>query len=217
MITNSIEDYLEVIFHLESEGKSATTLEISKHLRIAPGSVTEKLKNLHQKGFIKHIPYKNVSLLPKGKKAALDVVRRHRLSERFLQDKLGMSWNQVHEEAHRIEHSLSKKVSNKLYELLGKPKTCPHGNPIPDSNGHILNDRSYPLTKLKKHNKAEIQKITDEDPKLLTYLHTLGLMPKTRLTIEEKAPFHGPIIIKISNSSYALGEKIAESIWVKKI
>lgn len=217
MITNSIEDYLEVIFHLESEGKSATTLEISKHLRITPGSVTEKLKNLHQNGFIKYIPYKNVSLLPKGKKAALDVVRRHRLSECFLQDKLGMSWNQVHEEAHKIEHSLSKKVSNKLYELLGKPKTCPHGNPIPDSNGHILNDHSYPLTKLEKHDKAEIQKITDEDPKILAYLATLGLLPKIHLSIEEKAPFDGPVMIKVGNATYALGKNIAESIWVKKI
>ncbi len=217
MSTYCIEDYLEVIFHLESEGKSATTMEISKHLHITPASVTEKLKSLHMKGLIKHIPYKNVFLTQKGRKNALDIVRRHRLSERFLQDMLGLSWNQVHEEAHKIEHCLSKKVSNKLFTLLGKPKTCPHGNPIPDANGRIREEQLFPLITLKRHDHAKIIKIVDEDPKLLNYLATLGLMPKTQISIEEKVSSAGPIIIRVGKASYALGGNIAESIWVKKI
>lgn len=216
MSTYSNEDYLEVVFHLESEGKSATTMEISRHLRIAPASVTEKLKSLQSKGLIKHIPYKKVYLTKKGRTIALDIVRRHRISERFLSDMLGLGWNQVHEEAHKIEHGLSKKVTDKLDTVLGKPKTCPHGNPVPDINGNISEEPSYPLITLKKHDHVRIIKIIDEDPKLLNYLATLGLMPKIKISIEEKT-YSGPIIIKVGKASYALGKNIAESIWVRKI
>ncbi|MDD5131263.1 MAG: metal-dependent transcriptional regulator [bacterium] len=216
MATKNQEDYLETIFHLESEGKTPTTQDIAQHLKISPASVSENLKKLAKEELVKHSPYKGVALTLKGKNIAVDVVRRHRLAERFLVDKLGLKWEKVHEEAHKIEHGISKVVGNKLYEVLGKPKTCPHGNPLPDAKGHIKEERSYPLNTLQKNDKAKIVKITDEDPKLLCYLATLGLMPKMKIRIEEKAPFDGPIMVRIGEATYALGKKIAESIWVKK-
>ena len=217
MITSSREDYLEAIFHLESEGKVATTQEIAQHLAISSASVSENIKKLADEKLLIYSPYKGVKLSSKGKKIAVDVVRRHRLSERFLVDKLGVKWEEAHEQAHKLEHGISKVVENKLYEMLGEPKTCPHGNPVPDGAGSIKEERSYPLSTLNKNDKVKIVKITDEEPKLLCYLATLGLMPRTSLKIEEKAPFDGPIMIKLKNATYALGKKIADSIWVKKI
>ncbi|MDD5258851.1 MAG: metal-dependent transcriptional regulator [bacterium] len=216
MPTKNQEDYLETIFHLESEERTPTTQEIARHLKISSASVSENLKKLAKDDLVKHSPYKGVTLTPKGRNIALDVVRRHRLAERFLVDKLGLKWEKVHEEAHKIEHGISRVVGNKLYEVLGKPKTCPHGNPLPDAKGHIKEELSYPLDTLQKNDKAKIVKITDEDPKLLCYLATLGLLPKMKIRIEEKAPFDGPIMVKVGEATYALGKKIAESIWVRK-
>ncbi|MFA4967104.1 MAG: metal-dependent transcriptional regulator [Candidatus Margulisiibacteriota bacterium] len=217
MISKTKEDYLEVVFHLQSEGRTATTKEIAEHLKISLASVSENIKKLADEKLLIYSPYKGVRLSSRGREIAVDVVRRHRLSERFLVDKLGLKWEEAHEEAHKLEHSISKVVENKMYEMLGKPKTCPHGNPVPNIDGSIKEERSYPLSTMKKDDKVKIVKITDEEPKLLCYFATLGLMPRTSLKIEEKAPFDGPIMIKVGSTTYALGKKIADSIWVKKI
>lgn len=217
MITANREDYLEAIFHLESEGRVATTQEIAQHLNISSPSVSESIKKLADEKLLLYTPYKGVKLSAKGKEIAADVVRRHRLSERFLVDKLGVKWEDAHQEAHKLEHGISKVVEKKMYEALGKPETCPHGNPMPREDGKIKEEPSTPLSNLKKNDKAKIIKITDEEPKLLCYLATLGLMPRTHIKIEEKALFDGPIMIKVGRTSYALGRKIADSIWVRKI
>ncbi|MFA4843896.1 MAG: metal-dependent transcriptional regulator [Candidatus Margulisiibacteriota bacterium] len=217
MLTKTKEDYLEIIFHLESEGKTAATKEIASHLNISGASVSEHLKKLAQEGLIKHAPYQGAELTARGKKIALDVVRRHRLSERLLTDKLGVKWSEAHSEAHKLEHDISKVVGEKMYKMLGEPATCPHGNPIPDANGRIKEEPSQPLVDFARHDRLKIVKITDEEPKLLCYLATLGLMPRTQIRVEQKAPFNGPVMVKVGNAVYALGRKIAESIWVRKI
>lgn len=216
MISKTKEDYLETVFHLQSEGRAATTKEIAEHLKISLASVSENIQKLADEKLLIYSPYKGVRLSPRGKEIAVDVVRRHRISERFLVDKLGLKWEEAHEEAHKLEHSISKVVENKMYAMLGKPKTCPHGNPVPDVDGAIKETRSYTLSTMKKDDQVKIVKITDEEPKLLCYLATLGLMPRTSLKIEEKAPFDGPIMIKVGSTTYALGKKIADAIWVKK-
>lgn len=217
MITNNAEDYLEIIFHLESEGKICSTKEIAKHLNISPASVSENIKKMADKNLLKYLPYKGVRLSDKGKKLAIDVVRRHRISERFLVDKLGFKLEDAHDEAHKLEHGISKSVGNKIYEMLGKPKTCPHGNPMPNPDGIIKEEKSYILSIFNKKDRVKIIKITDEDPKIISYLATLGLMPRINIVIEEKAPFNGPIIVRIGNATYALGKIITDSIWCKKI
>lgn len=215
-LSPSQEDYLETIFHLESEGQAATTQEIANHLKISAAAVSENLKKLATDQLINYLPYLGVSLKPKGRAIAADVVRRHRLSECFLVNKLGIKWEEVHDEAHKLEHSISPVVGDKLFAALGKPKTCPHGNPLPDAKGRVKEDHARQLSTLNKNDRAEIIKITDEEPKLLSYLATLGLMPRVKITIEEKAPFNGPIMVKVGRSSYALGKKVAAAIWVRK-
>ncbi|MDD5593936.1 MAG: metal-dependent transcriptional regulator [Candidatus Margulisbacteria bacterium] len=217
MLLKTKEDYLEIIFHLESEGKKAATNEIATHLKISSASVSEHLRKLAKEGLIRHEPYKGIALTSKGKKIALDVVRRHRLAERFLTDKLGVKWEEAHGEAHKLEHDISKVVGDKIYKLLGEPKTCPHGNPVPGADGRIKEEPSKPLVEFEKNDRLKIVKITDEEPKLLCYLATLGLMPKTQIKVEQKAPFNGPVMVKVGSAVYALGRKIAEAIWVRKI
>ncbi len=216
MLTKTKEDYLEIIFHLESEGRAVSIKEISSHLKISPATASEHLEKLAQEGLIKRMPDRGVALTASGKKIALDVVRRHRLSERFLTDKLGVKWEEAHEEAHKLEHDISKMVGDKMYKMLGEPKTCPHGNPVPAADGRIKEEPSKPLTEFERNDRLKIVKITDEEPKLLCYLATLGLMPRKQIRVEQKAPFNGPIMVKVGNAVYALGRKIAESIWVKK-
>lgn len=217
MITKTMEDYLENVFHMESEGLVPTTQEMAKHLKISPASVSENLKKLADAGYLTYTPYKGVKLSLKGKKIAIDVVRRHRLSERFLVDKLGIKWEDVHEQAHKLEHGITKIVEDKMYDMLGKPKTCPHGNPVPSLEGEVKEEKSYPLSTFNKNDKVKIIKITEESSEYLCYLATLGVMPKTEIRIEEKAPFNGPIMIKMGATTYALGRNIANSIWGKKI
>ncbi|MDD5593495.1 MAG: metal-dependent transcriptional regulator [Candidatus Margulisbacteria bacterium] len=217
MILKTKEDYLEIIFHLESEGKKAATNEIASHLKISSASVSEHLRKLAKEGLISYQPYKEIALTAKGKKIAVDVVRRHRLTERFLTDKLGIKWEEAHGEAHKLEHDISKVVGDKMYKMLGEPETCPHGNPVPDANGRIKEEPSQPLVDFDKDDKLRIVKITDEEPKLLCYLATLGLMPKTQIKVEQVAPFNGPIMVKVGSAVYALGRKIAEAIWVRKV
>jgi DtxR family Mn-dependent transcriptional regulator len=193
------------------------THEIAAHLNISHASVSENMKKLASAGLVDHLPYKGVRLSAKGRKLAIDVVRRHRLSERFLTDKLGVEWAKSHVEAHKMEHGISKVVEGKMYKMLGKPKTCPHGNPVPDANGRITEEPSKPLVDFEKNDRLKIVKITDEEPKLLCYLATLGLMPRTHIKVEQRAPFNGPVMVKVGNAVYALGRKIAEAIWVRKI
>ena len=216
-ISKNQEDYLEIIFHLITEDGVATTQKIAEHLSISPASVSENLTKLADNKLVKYSPYQGANLTRKGKKLALDIVRRHRLSEQFLVNKLGIKWELAHKEAHKFEHGISKLTGEQMDKVLGHPKTCPHGNPIPDSKGKIKQILSYPLTTLEKNDKAKIIKITDEEPKLLHYLATLGLMPKTDLLVQEKAPLRGPIMIRVGRATYAIGRTVAKSIWVKKI
>ncbi len=217
MLSKTREDYLETIFHLVSERKTAATKEIASHLKISSASVSEHLKKLAKEGLIRHAPHRGVSLTAKGKKIAVDVVRRHRLSERFLTDKLGVKWEEDHSEAHKLEHDISKVVGDKMYKMLGKPKTCPHGNPLPDADGRIKEEPSKPLVAFENNDRLKIVKITDEEPKLLCYLATLGLMPRKQIRMEQRAPFSGPVMVKVGIAVYAIGRKIAESIWVRKV
>lgn len=216
-ISKNQEDYLETIFHLVSQDGVAATQKIAEHLKIASASVSENLIKLARNKLIKYSPYHGARLTRRGKKLALNIVRRHRLSEQFLVNKLGVKWEQAHEEAHQFEHGITKLTGEQIAKVLGHPKTCPHGNPIPDSQGKIKDDLSYPLSTLKKCDQAKIIKITDEEPKLLHYLATLGLMPKVCLTVEEKAPLSGPLMIRVGRAVYAISRTVAKSIWVRKI
>ncbi len=215
-ISSRVEEYLEAIHRLEEKKGVAKTSELAETLNVTFGTVTNTVENLEKQGLIVHVPYKGIKLTNKGRKIALSIIRKHRLSERLLTDILGMNWSKVHDAACRLEHSLTDDVLKHLERILGHPSTCPHGNPIPTKCGGIFEEKSEPLTNLVSGEKGIIVKVTEEKPEVLEYLEKLKLLPGTLIEVEEKAPFEGPITLKIAKTSVSIGYNIASIIYVKK-
>jgi len=208
--------YLKTIYNLEWRNGSARTGDIAKILNITPGSVTNTLEVLEGKGLVVREPYKGVNLTEDGRKLALSVFRRHRLAERLLVDVLGMGWAESHEEACKLEHSISDPVANLIQKKLDNPKVCPHGNPIPDEKGLMAPSKSDALSTLDNAENAVVQMIPDENTEVLRYLSTLGMVPGAKITVEEKAPFKGPMLVKVGDNSYPISLDVASGIFVSR-
>jgi len=215
-ISAVIEEYLECIYRLQEKSGVARTNDIVKSLGVVPGTVTNTVKWLEKEGLVTHKPYKGVKLTEKGRKIALQVIRRHRLSERLLTDILHMDWDKVHDAACKLEHSLTNEIIKPLEKALKHPKTCPHGNPIPTKCGGIIKEESQPLIELGTGEQSTIVKIIEERTDLLHYLNKLGLVPGASIEILEKAPLNGPITVKVGSTSHALSRAIASVIQVKR-
>ena len=215
-ISAVIEEYLECIFKLQEKSGVARTNDIVKSLGVVPGTVTNTVEWLEKEGLVTHKPYKGVKLTEKGRKIALQVIRRHRLSERLLTDILHIEWDKVHDAACKLEHGITDEIIRPLEKALGHPKTCPHGNPIPTKCGGIIEEESQPLTALNEREQGTIVKITEEKADLLRYLDTMGLVPGASLEVVGKAPFNGPITIKVGRTNRALSREVASIIKVKR-
>lgn len=210
------EMYLKTIYTLEMKTGAARTGDIADILKITPGSVTNTLEVLETKGLVAREPYKGVRLTEQGKALALSVFRRHRLAERLLTDVLHYDWADSHEEACKLEHAISDRLATSIEETLGTPRTCPHGNPIPDEKGFFPSTRSESLSNLENGQRGVVSEIPDESSELLAYLAKLGLFPGVEVAVEEKAPFKGPMLVKVGENSYPLSLDIASGIYVHK-
>ena len=171
---------------------------------------------LAEKGLVKKSPEAGITLTRTGRHAALQVIRKHRISERFLVDVLGMDWKDVHEEACKLEHAVSSEVATRMEAMLDNADTCPHGHPIPDGQGQTRERHISRLSGLKPGRHATIAMIAEEKRDLLEYLATLGMVPRNDVVVEQVAPFDGPLMVKINGTSYALGREIAEKVWVQE-
>jgi len=210
------EMYLKTIYNLEARNGSARTGDIAKTLNITPGSVTNTLEVLEGKGLVVREPYKGVNLTDAGRKLALSVFRKHRLAERLLVDLLGVGWAESHDEACKLEHSMSDQVANSIQKKLEAPKTCPHGNPIPDENGVMVSPKADALSTLENGQTALVAMIPDESTEVLRYLSTLGMIPGAKISVEEKAPFKGPMLVRVGGNSYPISLDVASGIFVTR-
>jgi len=216
-VSPTIEEYLEAVYKLQERNGAAKTTELAKQLKVALGTITNTIESMEKQSLIVHQPYKGVKLTAKGRRIALDVVRRHRLSERLLVDILRLDWGKAHDAACKLEHVFTdRELSRPLEKALGYPKTCPHGNPIPSESGKVKEEESEALMSLDAGEKGTIVKVTDERQDILQYLGRLGLVPSALVEVEDKAPFNGPIMVKVGSANYALGRNIASMIWVKR-
>lgn len=215
-VTAAVQEYLEAIYRLQEEGGVARTSDLVRLLKVAPGTVTNTVERLEKEGYVTHEPYKGVKLTGKGRRVALQVVRRHRLSERLLTDILHMEWDKVHDAACKLEHGVTDEITDSLEKALGHPKTCPHGNPIPTKRGGMVRERSQPLAALDEGERGTVARITEERSDLLRYLDTIGLVPGASIEILDKAPFNGPITLKIGATNRALSREIASVIRVRR-
>ncbi len=213
--TERIEEYLEALFRLQLDGALVTVKRLADELGVSSPSASEMIARLRMVGLVAPADGGGIRLTEEGELEGARLVRRHRLSERFLVDYLDMPWDAVHDEACKFEHVLSPEVEARLAEQLGHPQTCPHGRAIPDVDGSLPEDRLRPLAELCSGEHGVIGCIAEEDGELLRYLGSLGLLPETRLKVESVAPFGGPLLVRVGGSQYALGREVAGKILVR--
>ncbi len=211
----SEENYLKTIYHLQEDGGKATTNALAEKLNTKAASVTDMMKKLSAKGLLNYTPYHGFSLSSEGRKIAVVVVRRHRLWEYFLADRLGFDWKEVHSIAEELEHVSSKKLIDKLDEYLGYPQTDPHGDPIPDSKGRIWSSQAIPLTELPLHQPAEILQVTNQSEEILEHLQEKQLSLGTLLEIKKIYSFDHSLEIKRKNKTITITKELAQSLFVK--
>lgn len=214
MLSQAVEDYLKAIYKLQSDDGTVSTSEIARRMNVSSASVTNMVKRLAQMGLVTHQSYRGVTLTSTGEKVALEIIRHHRLLELYLKEVLGYPWHKIHEEAEHLEHHISEEFENKLDELLGYPTHDPHGDPIPTREGEIAERSTDPLANAEPGTSVAVQRVSDADADLLTYLEEIGLLPGTRVVIVEKAPFNGPITLRIEDRQCVVGYEVAKSIFV---
>lgn len=215
--TQNAEEYLEAIFKLQRGEEPVTVKRLATELGVAPPSVSEMIVRLRAAGLVEEQREgaRGIALTEAGTTEGAILVRRHRLSERFLVDYLDMPWDAVHEEACKLEHVLSSEVEARLAEHLGNPLTCPHGHAIPGEDGSLVEESMRALSELEPGEHAVIGCITEEKSDLLRYLASLGLLPDTSITVESVAPFNGPLLVRVGGSQYALGREVTDKIMVR--
>jgi DtxR family Mn-dependent transcriptional regulator len=208
-----LEDCLQAVQRSADQGRAATTEDVTAFARIPVPTVEAALRELRVRGLL-DAGSDRLALSDEGRRQAAAVLRRHRLSERLLTDVLGLPWDRVHEEAMRLEHSLTPEAEARLTSLLNDPETCPHGGPIPGSGGTEA-PRTRTLDTIPAGTQVRIEQITEEEAALLRYLASLGLLPKAELTVEEIAPFGGPLLVRVGGARYAIGRDVAAKILVR--
>lgn len=215
-LTRSTEDYLKAIFELESITGAAQTSAIADALAIAPASVSGMFKRLSESGLLEHVPYKGVQLTESGKRAALRMVRRHRILETYLTSKLGYDWDSVHQEAERLEHAVSDGLIERMAMALGNPRHDPHGAPIPTPSGDIEEEELVPLSDVPEGELAELRRVSDKNPELLRYLGTLGLKPGVTIEVGVRQPFRGPLTVRLVGPTpreQVIGHELAAALF----
>jgi DtxR family Mn-dependent transcriptional regulator len=197
-----------------TQGREAAVGEIATFAHVSPAEVEAAISDLRTRGLVVADLPDRIILTREGQRLAAGILRRHRLSERLLTDVLGLPWDRVHDEAMRLEHSLTPEAESRLESLLNHPETCPHGAPIPVPDMSHPSPTTRTLDRVLAGTQVRIEQVTEEDGALLRYLASLGLFPQARLTVEEVAPFGGPLLVRVNGARYAIGRDVAAKIRV---
>jgi len=211
-----VSHYLEAIYYMWSEGEPLRSARLADWLGVSRPTVTVALRRMTRYGMVRMNSRKEIELTPAGRRAAEAIVRRHRIMERWLTDGLGLDWVTADEEAARLEHAVSEVVERRLYKVLGKPTTCPHGNPIPGYSKPLPNE--VRLASLKAGTRASVSRVSEvaerEAPTLLNYLHERGLTPGRELAVVEVDEVGRTIRIRSGKRSVTLSKDTAAKLWV---
>lgn len=218
MISATEENYLKAIFKIaEKEKKTAGTNAISKHMKTSAASVTDMIKRLSEKNLVNYAKYRGVSLTSEGNRIATNLIRKHRLWEVFLVDKLNFQWEQVHDMAEELEHINSDELVNRLDDFLGNPKFDPHGDPIPSTDGKFTLRSQIPLSNMKINSVGTLIGVKHHDQDFLEYLNSLSVKLGTSLKVVEKNNYdHAMRVLIDSEREAVLSEKVTQNLWMKK-
>lgn len=216
-LTQSIQDYLKHIYELIEDHDSASTNDLAARLNVAPASVTGMLQKLAaaKPPLVLYKKHQGVTLTKAGERAALEVIRHHRLLETYLVRALGYSWDEVHEEACRLEHVISEEFESRIAAALGHPARDPHGEPIPSAELSMPTDDATPLSALRPPASATIQRVNAQDATLLRHLESLGLVPGIEIEVTGYSEFDHNLTVKIGRNSNVLGLNITAKIFVE--
>lgn len=219
-LSETIENYLESVYNMQDEGKKVIAARLAERLGVKPPTVSQTLQRMVRDGLIKIDDANEIQFTKNGREVAEAAIRRHRLIERFMTDFLGIGWAVAHTEAERLQHAMSDLMEEKMFEALGNPNACPHGNPIPGMQPTRLPSDAITLDDATEGQRVTILRITEEgerDPRLLDYLQKNNLIPHTEVLIGEVAPWSGVITLRQGKKSISLGLKAARTIWVQPV
>lgn len=215
-MTRSEENYLKTIYHLgNNQNDTVTTNAIADQMKTKPSSVTDMLKKLSEKNLVHYIKYKGVKLTAIGSKTALSIIRKHRLWEVFLVEKLDFSWDEVHEVAEQLEHIKSEKLVDKLDQHLGFPRVDPHGDPIPSKNGEFIEAIKKLLSALDVGSKGVCIGVKDSSTSFLKFLDKNGIALGHRIILLEKEEFDSSLLIKVENREMYISQQIAANLYIQ--
>lgn len=214
VLSHAQEDYLKEIYGLSMENGRVPTSELAERLRVSQPSVTEMMGKLAALGLVGYDRYRGAVLTDAGEAVALEIVRHHRLIETYLVRFLGYSWDEVHEEAERLEHVISERMEARLFESLGCPRFDPHGDPIPSSDGDIEVVPARTLADCGAGQQLEVKRVSDRDPGKLQALHRLGLVPGINLTVLEESRYESPVSVRVGRRKLAVALGLARVVYV---
>src|SRR5215216_3146408 len=218
-LTISIQDYLKNIYELTEGGENASTNALARKLNISAPSVTGMIQKLasSKPALVEYHKHQGVTLTREGKKAALEVIRHHRLLEAWLVQTLGYSWDEVHEEAERLEHVISEDFERRIAAAMGHPTRDPHGELIPTADLRMPLEDLTPLSALRTNQTATIKRVQASDPEVLRYLEGLGLVPGAQIEVKQYSPFDHNLTIKIGRKTLVLGLTITSKVFMEEI
>ena len=211
-----MQDYLKAIHRLAEDAESISTKAVAEALGVTPASATNMIKRLAELELVTHEPYQGVQLTERGELIALEVLRHHRLIELFLVETLGLSWDEVHEEAEVLEHHISESLEARIAEFLGHPDRDPHGDPIPTLEGDVPQAPGRPLVELEDGSRGRVVRVADQDPEVLRFLGTHGLYPGTPVTVERVDHAGGTVTLTVAGEQVHVGIGVAASITLQE-
>jgi DtxR family Mn-dependent transcriptional regulator len=211
------EDYLADIYRLQAAGEVATTGQVAHRRRVRPASTTAMFKRLAREGLVTYREYEGVTLTPEGQRLALQVLRRHRLVERFLTDVLQIPWESVDDLADQMEHALPDQVVDALEAFLGRPFTCPHGYPIPDREGRLQEVRLRRLAELRPGESGRVARVDERIPGLLSYLQEVGMTLGACVTVEARNPVDDTMTLRVAGGPFVVGPRVTHAVSVRAL
>ncbi len=215
MRSPSIEDYLKAIYKLEArEAPPVSTGELARAMDVSPASASNMIKRLDELDFLTYEAYEGVTLTEPGRTVALEVIRHHRLLELYLKEVMGYEWDEIHEEAERLEHHISERFESRIEEMLDHPTRDPHGHPIPTRDGLIDEVPTRSLADLEEGDVSRIDHIADEDGELLRLLEQRGLLPGATVEVEETRPLEGLLVVTVDGDEQLIGHPVAKKLVV---
>jgi DtxR family Mn-dependent transcriptional regulator len=214
MASEQIENYLKNIYKIQTDEGKVTTSSLSHRLQISAASVTEMVKKLADEGCVTYTPYKGVELTSVGRRRALRIIRRHRLWELFLVEVLKYDWDEIDEEAERLEHTTSERLERRIDELLGYPSRDPHGDAIPSEEGKVKDPSLPALAEVGKGGTVVVRRVSDSSPEILQYASKLGIALGKKIRVKEKIRFDGSLRVEVGGKERFISSKLAQNIFV---